>query len=85
MNGADVDDYVLGPQRNPRSKSPGLAVNTHVLNEFVFEPPSSAADSSATATSAAPAPAAAPAAAPVVRRGGSSRRSRHVAPAGGFC
>eukprot|EP00310_Coccolithus_braarudii_P010810 CAMPEP_0183373390 /NCGR_PEP_ID=MMETSP0164_2-20130417/111276_1 /TAXON_ID=221442 /ORGANISM="Coccolithus pelagicus ssp braarudi, Strain PLY182g" /LENGTH=61 /DNA_ID=CAMNT_0025550265 /DNA_START=89 /DNA_END=271 /DNA_ORIENTATION=+ len=25
MNGADVDDFVMGKLRNPKSKSPGLA------------------------------------------------------------
>eukprot|EP00965_Chrysotila_dentata_P181700 5998564-Pleurochrysis_carterae.AAC.1 len=75
MNGADVDDYVLGPERNPRSKSPGLAVNTHVLNEFVFELLSSAAESSAAPSlpAACPMAAASPAAAAPVRRGGGSR------------
>ena len=70
MTGATVDDYVLGKQRDVKSKSPGLAVNTQVMCDLVYAPLAAAT------APAAPAPAR-PQTAPASRR-------RRQAPGGGF-
>ena len=75
MTGATVDDYVLGKQRDLKSKSPGLAVNTQVLCDLVYAPLAAAA--------AVPAPAPAPAAPARPVTAPASRRRRQ-APGGGF-
>ena len=70
MTGATVDDYVLGKERDPKSKSPGLAVNTQAMCDLVYAPLAAAA--------AAPAPPPPPkVTAPASRR-------RRQAPVGGF-
>ena len=74
MTGATVDDYVLGKQRDMKSKSPGLAVNTQTMCELVYAP--LAADASD------PAPEPAAPAAPV--RSAPASRRRRQAPSGGF-
>ena len=73
MTGATVDDYVLGKQRDLKSKSPGLAVNTHAMCGLVYAPLATAA--------AAPAPAPA---APVRPVTAPASRRRRQAPGGGF-
>eukprot|EP00965_Chrysotila_dentata_P118746 3926421-Pleurochrysis_carterae.AAC.3 len=60
MTGATVDDYVLGQERDVKSKSPGLSVNTAVLCDIVYgrmtksspPPPSSSNSSSSQPTTA---------------------------------
>eukprot|EP00965_Chrysotila_dentata_P041257 1368839-Pleurochrysis_carterae.AAC.4 len=84
MSAADVDDYVLGPERDVKSKSPGLAMNTHVLNEIIFAT-STVVDNDATPAAAAmapPAPTTTASSALPARRGG--RKGRQAAPRGGF-
>ena len=71
MTGATVDDYVLGKQRDLKSKSPGLAVNTQAMCDLVYAPLAAAA--------AAPAPPA-----PVPQPTAPASRRRRQAPTGGF-
>ena len=70
MTGATVDDYVLGKQRDEKSKSPGLAINTQAMCDLVYAPLAEAA--------ADPAPA------PPPQRNATSSRRRRQAPAGGY-
>eukprot|EP00965_Chrysotila_dentata_P016493 546323-Pleurochrysis_carterae.AAC.1 len=82
MSGSTVDDYVLGRLRNPKSLSPGLAVNTLAMCEIVYggKRPSKPA-----VASAAPAPSAAAAGQPPPARSTTaSTRRRRVNPSRGF-
>ena len=78
MSGADVDAFVMGPLRDPKSKSPGLAQNIINLIEIVFEGKVTVAPSPAHALALAP-----PTAAPQKRKAETSKRKR-AAPTGGF-
>eukprot|EP00965_Chrysotila_dentata_P052419 1738825-Pleurochrysis_carterae.AAC.1 len=76
MSGSTVDNYVMGRTRNPKSKSPGLAVNTLAMCEIAYggkQSSRSAATIDADGADSA-APAAAPAAARRPSAGGGSRR-----------
>ena len=70
MTGATVDDFVLGKDRDPKSKSPGLAINTQALCDLVYAPLAAAAS--------------APAPPPPPKLTAPASRRRRQAPAGGF-
>eukprot|EP00965_Chrysotila_dentata_P258321 6213183-Pleurochrysis_carterae.AAC.1 len=80
MTGATVDDYVMGPLRDVKSKSPGLSANTVAMCEIVY-----GAKASSAAPAAVPAEAAAarPSASSAPNRSTGSRR-RRAAPIAGF-